>query len=65
MTLNNPTFACYYAQAGRAMERGGMAERRERYLAGLEGEVLEVGAGDGLNFSHYPPTVTRVIAVEP
>jgi hypothetical protein len=27
--------------------------------------VIEVGAGNGLNFSHYPSTVTEVVAVEP
>jgi ubiquinone/menaquinone biosynthesis C-methylase UbiE len=34
-------------------------------LAGLVGRVIEVGAGHGLNFGHYPPTVTEVLAVEP
>src|SRR5829696_6004473 len=47
------------------MERGGMAHHRRALLAGLTGRVIEVGAGDGLNFRHYPPTVTRVLAVEP
>jgi ubiquinone/menaquinone biosynthesis C-methylase UbiE len=27
--------------------------------------VIELGAGNGMNFAHYPPTVTRVVAVEP
>jgi len=27
--------------------------------------VSEVGAGNGLNFAHYPPTVTEVLAIEP
>jgi ubiquinone/menaquinone biosynthesis C-methylase UbiE len=27
--------------------------------------VLEVGAGNGINFSHYPATVKEVIALEP
>jgi ubiquinone/menaquinone biosynthesis C-methylase UbiE len=27
--------------------------------------VIEVGAGNGLNFAHYPSSVTRLVAVEP
>ena len=27
--------------------------------------MVEVGAGNGLNFKHYPATVTEVVAVEP
>ena len=42
-----------------------MAALREELLAGLTGEVIEVGAGNGLNFAHYPTTVTGVHAVEP
>ncbi|EUA69072.1 putative phosphatidylethanolamine N-methyltransferase [Mycobacterium xenopi 4042] len=34
-------------------------------LAGLTGRVIEIGAGNGMNFSHYPDTVTEVVAVEP
>jgi hypothetical protein len=36
-----------------------------RLLAGLAGRVLEIGAGNGRNFPHYPPAVTEVLAVEP
>lgn len=42
-----------------------MSEYRTRALAGLAGSVIEVGAGNGLNFAHYPAGVTRVLAVEP
>ncbi|GGS28780.1 class I SAM-dependent methyltransferase [Actinokineospora fastidiosa] len=65
MSVRHPLFARLYPLMARAMERGGMAERRQALLTGLTGEVIEVGAGDGHNFAHYPPTVTHVVAVEP
>ena len=40
-------------------------EIRRRVLAGLSGEVIEVGSGDGRSFEHYPPEVERLLAVEP
>lgn len=63
--VHHPIFARLYTRLSRSMEERGMAEHRERLLAGLAGEVLEVGAGNGLNFRHYPASVTRVLAVEP
>ena len=65
MAVHHPVFARLYPAMGKAMERGGMDQRRQALLTGLSGEVIEVGAGDGLNFPHYPPTVTHVLAVEP
>lgn len=38
---------------------------RAQLLAGVSGEVLEVGFGSGTNLSHYPAAVARVDAVEP
>ncbi|WP_219413499.1 class I SAM-dependent methyltransferase [Pseudonocardia nigra] len=49
----------------RAMDEGGLTEHRRQLLSGLRGEVVEIGAGPGGTFPHYPPTVTRVLAVEP
>ena len=42
-----------------------MGRLRERLLAGLSGRVIEIGAGNGLNFAHYPGTVSEVVAIEP
>jgi SAM-dependent methyltransferase len=38
---------------------------RRRVCQGLEGEVVEIGFGSGLNVPHYPERVSRVAAVEP
>ena len=37
---------------------------RHQLLADLRGDVLEIGAGTGANFEHYPQGV-RVVALEP
>ncbi|HZF90961.1 class I SAM-dependent methyltransferase [Streptomyces sp.] len=64
--VHHPLFARYYARLSVAAEtRMGMAGVRDRLLAGLSGRVLEVGAGNGLNFAHYPGTVAEVVAIEP
>ena len=61
----HPLFARAWVRLSAQLDRRGGKAHRARLLAGLGGEVVEVGAGHGLNFAHYPPTVTRVVAVEP
>ncbi|HEV3173138.1 MAG TPA: methyltransferase domain-containing protein [Actinocrinis sp.] len=58
-------FASWYPKLAAATDRAGFGERRAQMLAGLRGPVVEVGAGSGQNFEHYPTTVTRLVAVEP
>ena len=62
---DRPLFARWYAKVSPGMDAQGMSEYRKRALAGLAGSVIEVGAGNGLNFAHYPAGVAQVLAVEP
>ncbi|RST16033.1 SAM-dependent methyltransferase [Streptomyces sp. WAC05374] len=65
-TVHHPLFARFYARVSVAMDaRGGLGAHREELLAGISGRVIEVGAGNGLNFAHYPRTVSEVVAIEP
>ena len=63
--VDNPLFARLYMRFATAAEEKGQADHRRELLAGLQGRVVEVGAGHGLNFRHYPGTVDEVVAVEP
>lgn len=62
--VDNPFFArLWTAMSGHETEE--MRRLRRDNLTGLAGRVLEVGAGTGTNFAHYPPSVTEVVAIEP
>ncbi|HEX6232864.1 MAG TPA: class I SAM-dependent methyltransferase [Jiangellaceae bacterium] len=63
--LEHPCFARLYSRVGRWLVLHGGSRHRQRLLAPLTGRIIEVGAGNGLNFAYYPATVTRVLAVEP
>jgi ubiquinone/menaquinone biosynthesis C-methylase UbiE len=63
--VRNPVFARIYERVAARAEDAGQREHRRELLEGLAGRVVEVGAGNGLNFAHYPPEVEEVVAVEP
>jgi SAM-dependent methyltransferase len=63
--LSRPRFARMYLRTSKNAEARGATEHRRRLLDGLHGTVLELGAGHGLNFPHYPAEVSEVIAIEP
>ena len=43
----------------------GMVRWRQRTTAGLEGQLVEIGFGTGLNLAHLSTSVTGIYAVEP
>jgi ubiquinone/menaquinone biosynthesis C-methylase UbiE len=63
--VGHPVFARLYERMAPSLDRTGGAAHRDELLAGLSGRVIEVGAGSGLCFAHYPDTVREVVAVDP
>jgi ubiquinone/menaquinone biosynthesis C-methylase UbiE len=61
---SHPIFAVLYRCTGWLGDRAGFAARRRRLLADAEGAVVEIGAGTGLSFRHYPAGI-EVVATEP
>ena len=62
---DHPIFARLWAAGAESSEKAGAGAHRDELLEGLEGRVIDIGAGTGISFPHYPPTVTEVVAVEP
>jgi ubiquinone/menaquinone biosynthesis C-methylase UbiE len=63
--VHHPVFARVYARLSQRTDGRGGSEHRRELVAGLRGRVVELGAGNGLNFAYYPATVAEVVAVEP
>jgi ubiquinone/menaquinone biosynthesis C-methylase UbiE len=63
--VSHPIFARAFPRLSQALEAGGIAARRPQLLAGLVGQVIDVGVGTGASFPHYPPAVGLVLAIEP
>lgn len=56
--------AALYDPFLRRGERLGLADRRAELLRGAHGQVVEIGAGTGLNAGHYP-VAAEVVLTEP
>jgi ubiquinone/menaquinone biosynthesis C-methylase UbiE len=64
--VHHPLFARFYARFSVSADtKGGIGALRTELLTGLSGRVIEIGAGNGLNFAHYPGAVSEVVAIEP
>lgn len=57
--------SAFYDRLMQASEEACLRQWRATLLDGLAGDVLEVGAGTGLNLPHYPQTIGRLVLSEP
>jgi ubiquinone/menaquinone biosynthesis C-methylase UbiE len=57
--------AAVYDRLTQASEAACLQQWRAELFRDLAGQVLEVGAGTGLNIPHYPPTLSRLVLSEP
>lgn len=64
-TDEHPLFARFWSVSQRCFQPKAIKALRADLALGLSGVVVEVGAGSGTAFAHYPAEVTRVVAVEP
>lgn len=64
-TVRHPLCSRLYARQVDQADELGMRDHRRDLLAGLTGDVLEVGAGTGANLAHYPAEVGTLVATEP
>jgi ubiquinone/menaquinone biosynthesis C-methylase UbiE len=65
MGCRSRVFALTYDRFMAGGEKAGLAAIRSELLADAAGNVLEVGAGTGLNLAHYPSSVTALTLAEP
>ncbi len=65
MAEGHPIFARLWTFMSPRADKAGEAQYRREMLDGVRGRVLELGAGNGLNFAHYPAAVSEVVAIEP
>jgi len=62
--VHHPLFARFFDRLSRVIEPEA-GPYRDELLSGLSGHVIELGAGNGINFSHYPASVQKLVAIEP
>src|SRR5580693_300464 len=65
MSLRTTFFALTYDRQIARAEKAGLRAFREQLLAGLTGDVLEIGAGTGTNLPCYGPAITSLTLTEP
>jgi ubiquinone/menaquinone biosynthesis C-methylase UbiE len=65
VSLRGTLFAAMYDRMSRSSEEAGVGEMRQRLLSDVSGDILELGAGTGMNLSHYDEGLASLVLTEP
>ncbi|CAM3566159.1 class I SAM-dependent methyltransferase [Smaragdicoccus niigatensis] len=65
MNIGGQIFAHFYDRIFERTERAGLTDMRRELLSYATGDVLEIGAGTGLNLSLYPKAIETLTLAEP
>jgi ubiquinone/menaquinone biosynthesis C-methylase UbiE len=65
MPIKKTLFAATYDRMSRKSEEAGVRALRQDLLADAFGNVLEIGAGTGINLPHYYGNVASLVVTEP
>lgn len=65
MGIYDRIFARLYDASFAKAEKEGLADQRATLVAQANGDVLEIGAGTGLNLAHYSSGVSSLVLTEP
>ena len=65
MSVSGRFFARVYDSMMDSTEKAGLGDRRRALLAAAKGDVLEIGAGTGVNLAYYGPDVRALTLTEP
>jgi ubiquinone/menaquinone biosynthesis C-methylase UbiE len=63
--VSHPVFARVFSRAVTKANARGQAQHRRELLEKVSGQVVEIGAGTGINFSYYPEETSSIVAIEP
>lgn len=58
-------FAAMYDWFLKSSEEAGLTDMRRELLAAASGDVIDIGAGTGVNLELFPDSVTRLVMAEP
>jgi len=57
--------AKFYDSVMQNMEKSCLSKWRSELLSEIQGDVLEIGSGTGVNLSYYPTSIKSLVFTEP